>query len=391
MTHFRPWRLAFRDLVHRPGRTASALAGVIFAIVLLFMQSGFYLACRDSATRIHDLLDFDLMVTSARYSFILKADSIERSRLEQVRGVPGVSDVLAVRVGPGQWRSPESGTGYDLVLLGVDPAERPFSVQTLNEDLARLHRGETVIFDARAHPVLGTNPVGSASEFDSRRLRVVDTFDWGAGFVANGLAVTSETTFAATFPRRPRDAVQLGLVRVTDDVGAAVAGESREDRASAIASRIRQRLPTDVKVWTRKEIKDRDRTFFLRDRPIGLMFTSGVVLAVLVGGVILFQLLAAEVSSRQSELATLKALGYRNAEVYVVVVARGFLYTLLAFVPALGLAAVLFDVTRQIARLPMRLEAGLVVSVLVASVLMCLSGAMVAARKVRRADPADLF
>lgn len=380
MAILRVGRLAFRDLAHRPGRTAAALAGVIFAIVLLFMQSGFYLACRDSATRIHDLLDFDLMITSARYAFVLKPDSIARNRLEQARAVPGVSEVAAVRVGPGQWRSPATGSGYDLVLLGVDPADRPFAVESVNSGLAQLHRGDTVIFDRDAHPVLGDNPAGTISEIEGHRLRVADTFQWGAGFVANGIAVTGDASFARTFPRRPRTAVQLGLVRVEPG-----------DSAAAVARRLKERLPADVRVWTREEIKTRDRRFFLRERPIGLMFTSGVVLAALVGGVILFQLLAAEVASRRPEFATLKALGYSDREIYGVVVARGFLYTLLAFLPALAAATVLFDVTRRMARLPMELGPGLVATVLGASLLMCLSGAMAAARKVRLADPADLF
>ena len=376
----RAWRIAFLDLAHRPGRTAAALAGVIFAIVLLFMQSGFYLACRDSATRIHDLLDFDIAVTSARYAFVLQSDVMERDRLEMARAEPGVADVAAIRVGPGQWRSPRSGSAYDLVLLGVEPADRPFALESLDAALPQLHRAETVIFDVDAHPILGSNPAGTTSEFEGRSLRVADVFRWGAGFVANGLAVTSDATFARVFPRRQRSAVQLGLLRLDD-------GASATD----VASRLRERLPADVRVWTREELKDADRRFFLRERPIGLMFTSGVVLAVLVGGVIIFQLLASEVASRRPEFATLKALGYGDGEIYTVVVAQGCFYTLFAFIPATLLAAGLFDVTRRLARLPMQLDVGLVAAVLVVSLLMCLAGALAAARKVRQADPADLF
>ena len=376
----RALRIAFLDLAHRPARTAAALAGVIFAIVLLFMQSGFYLACGDSATRIHDLLDFDLAVTSARYAFVLQSDVMERDRLEQARAEPGVADVSPLRVGPGQWRSPQSGSAYDLVLLGVEPADRLFAVESLDASLSQLHRGETVIFDSAAHPILGSNPPGTLSEFEGRRLRVVDVFRWGAGFAANGLAITSDATFSRVFPQRKRSAVQLGLVSLEP-------GASLTD----VASRLRQRLPADVRVWTREELKDADRRFFLGERPIGLMFTSGVVLALLVGGVIIFQLLAAEVASRSPEFATLKALGYGDGQVYAVVVAQGFLYTLFAFLPATLLAAVLFDATRRLARLPMQLGAGLVAAVLATSLLMCLSGAVVAARKVRQADPADLF
>ena len=373
-------QLAWYDLIHRRSRTFAALGGVVFAIVLIFMQLGFYLACRTSATRIHTLLDSDIFITSARYAFVAEADRFPRERIEQARAVQGVASVAGVRVGPSLWRTPQTRNRYDTVFLSVDPMDRPFVPGSINAQLDRLQRPDTVLFDQLAHPVLGDTATGTVSETESRRLTVVGEFSWGVGFVANGIAITSESTFSNLFPNLAADELQLGLLRLRPGA-----------RIAEVRDAVRQRLPSDVKIWSRQDIEDRDRRFFLSERPIGLMFQSGVVLAVLVGGIILFQVLASEVTSRRTELATLQAMGYSRGQVYRMVVVQGLLYTLAAFLPAVLLSSILFGVVRQLARLPMELSVGLLLAVLLISVAMCLAGALLASRRVRTADPADLF
>ncbi len=353
---------------------------MLFAIVLIFMQAGFYLACRASATRIHAMLDYDAVITSARYAFVADADRMARERLEVARAVAGVARVSAVKIGPGLWRPATGSNRYDTLLLGVNPADRPFLPKEINQRLARLQQPDTVLFDQLAHPIVGVNVTGTVAEFHNRRLEVVGEFTWGAGFVTQGMAITHEHTFSNLFPERSFSDIQLGLIHLEPEAD-----------VDDVLHHLAALLPADVKVWSRSAIQARDRRFFLSERPIGLMFTSGMVLAVLVGGIILFQVLASEITSRRQEFATLQALGYSRAQVYRIVVAQGFLYTLAAFLPASLVAFVLFRVVRDVARLPMQLDIGLLAAVLTASLLMCLAGALIASLKVRSADPADLF
>ena len=58
--------LAWKNLVHNKTRTAVGIAGVGFAVILIFMQMGFKGAIRKTATQIYDALDFDLMIRSPR-------------------------------------------------------------------------------------------------------------------------------------------------------------------------------------------------------------------------------------------------------------------------------------------------------------------------------------
>ena len=381
----RTTRLAWHDLLHRRSRTLAALGGVLFAIVLIFMQLGFYLACRTSSVRIHQLLDFDIALTSPRYSFILQAEHFQRSRLQQAAAVPGVVGVAPLHIGASLWRSNTRHNRYDTVVVGFDPTDQVFRLPDVTAQQGLLRQPDTLLFDSASHPLLGDNRRGTVSEIaaadsiEGRRVEVVGTYPWGAGFVANGVALVSEQTFQHIFAQ-PSGALQLGLVRLAPEADSAT-----------VLTALRQRLPADVRVWTRQQLEARDQRFFLRQRPIGLMFTSGVALAVLVGGMILFQVLASEVTSRRSEFATLQAIGYTPAQVYRVVVEQGLFYTAIAYLPAVVIAFLLFAVVRRAARLPMYLDAQQLLFVLLASLLMCISGALLASRRVRSADPAELF
>ena len=61
--------LAWKNLVHNKVRTAVALAGVGFAVILMFMQIGFKEAIKKTATQIYDALDFDLMLGESGLCF----------------------------------------------------------------------------------------------------------------------------------------------------------------------------------------------------------------------------------------------------------------------------------------------------------------------------------
>src|SRR5207247_4050153 len=54
--------LAWLNLTHQPGRFALSLAGVGFAVVLMFVEAGFFTALLDSTVALIDQLDADFVV-----------------------------------------------------------------------------------------------------------------------------------------------------------------------------------------------------------------------------------------------------------------------------------------------------------------------------------------
>jgi putative ABC transport system permease protein len=154
---------------------------------------------------------------------------------------------------------------------------------------------------------------------------------------------------------------------------------------------LRRAMPPDTTVLEREALMVQDQAYFMLQRPTGLLFISGVVLAVLVGGVILFQVLASEIAQQIGELATLKAMGYTTGQLRRLVLEQGLLYGSLGFVPAAVLSAGIYALVRAVARMPIVMTLERLALVAALSLAMCAASALLAARKLDRADPAELF
>jgi heterocyst specific transport system permease protein len=92
-----------------------------------------------------------------------------------------------------------------------------------------------------------------------------------------------------------------------------------------------------------------------------------------------------------AEYATLKALGYTDTSVSLVVLYQACLLAVLGFVPALGLSFGVYEVIRTGAHLSVSMTAGRVVFVLITAGVMCAISGLLAVRNVNKTDPAALF
>src|SRR5262249_3703089 len=85
--------LAWLNLIHEKRRLAVLLGGICFAVMLMFMEYGFWQALFDSGVEVIRRLDADLILAS-KSRFALVADQrFPRTRLLQAQAVPGVQSV----------------------------------------------------------------------------------------------------------------------------------------------------------------------------------------------------------------------------------------------------------------------------------------------------------
>ncbi len=358
----------------------TATSGVAFAILLMFMQLGFYTACRTSATRVYEALDFDAILVSTRYGHLRDSGTILRSRLYQASGVPGVQSVTPLYVTAALWRNVATRVRREILVLGVNPADRPFSVEEVNRRLHLLVTPDTAIIDRIAKPIIGPHDIGTVTELNGRRIEVVADYGRGTGLIADGSLLVSDLTITRLLGDSSLDQVQLGLVRLAP-------GADRD----AVLSELRSCLPDDTLAWSREQLRAHEQHFFINVKPVGFMFKSGVLVGFLVGAVILYQILSADIAKHIPQYATLKAIGYGPGYLYRVVMKQGLLFAVLGYCPALVLSFGLYAVVRALADLPtyMTLERAAVVFVM--TVGMCSLSGLLAVRKVNVADPADLF
>ena len=86
-----PLQLAWRILVDQKGRTALATGGIFIAILLVFIELGFFVAVPQGGLLIYDHLRFDLLVCSNKYVFQAQSGQFPRARLAAARTVAEVA------------------------------------------------------------------------------------------------------------------------------------------------------------------------------------------------------------------------------------------------------------------------------------------------------------
>jgi len=218
------------------------------------------------------------------------------------------------------------------------------------------------------------------TELGDRRIEVAGLFDLGTSFGIDGSVITSDLNFLRLFPDRSPGAIDLGLVKLE-------AGVDPDALRDAIAAGI----PRDVEVLTRADFIAREKNYWNENTPIGFIFLFGVIMGLVVGGIIVYQILFSDVSEHLREYATLKAMGYTNAYLFFVVLQESVILAFLGYVPGVVVTLGLYAVSAAATSFPLRLTAARAIFVLVLTVAMCcISGAM-ALRKVRSVDPAEVF
>lgn len=380
--------LAWLNLLHSKTRTALAVAGVGFAVVLVFMQLGFLGSAQQSATLVFEALDFDVLVRSRHYLHLVASRTFPRDRLDQARSLAGVERAMPVYLGLNYWRNPHNGSQRAMLLFGVDPADPVFRDEDIQRKLALLTVPEFVLVDEKSRCEFGPKDgrrfgdadVGVETELSQQRVRIVGRFCLGMGFVADGAAFCSIRGFGRIRPGQAPGEVSLGLVKLRPGAD-----------ADTVATALRDCLPDDVEVLTRSDVLGREVRHWVWETSIGLIFQLGVVVALIVGTAIVYQVLSSDVANHLPEYATLKAMGYSGNYLASVVLQQAVALAVLGFVPGLAVSAALYALTRAAARIPIDLTVSRVLFVLALTVTMCMVSGLGALRKVRSADPADLF
>jgi putative ABC transport system permease protein len=299
-----------------------------------------------------------------------------------------------VLVSFGSWRNPDSaelsGRPQTIMLIGFRPEDgvfRPDSPKGVQQVVDR-YRGDLqlpgrALVDSRSHREFWPIDPPRAVEVGKQRVEIVGQFTLGTGFGANGLILVSDTTFGRIARIARTGQVSLGLVRLAPGSSG---GDARE-----VARRLQAVLPEDVQVMTRTEVCDHERDHWLNRTSIGLIFFFGVVVALIVGVVFVYQVIASDVGNRLHEYATLKAMGYGGLYLALIVVQQAVLVGGLGYLPGVAVAWLLYVVAHSYTGIPIGMEAGRAVWVLLLTVGMCALSGVLASWKVQAADPADLF
>jgi putative ABC transport system permease protein len=375
-----PFRLAWQILVDQKGRTALATGGVFVAILLIFVELGFFVAVPQGGMLIYDHLRFDLLMTSNKYVFQSQPGQFPRARLAAAMTGLDVAQATPLYLGAGKWQDVDGGLQLDVTLLGLDPRAGIFDVPDIERQQAALERPDTVLADDSTRSLFGSLREGRVVDIAGHRTTIGGQYKLGTGFLGLGVALASEANFFRIFPRRPPDTVNLGLVTLKP-------GANRDQAAKVL----RAALPADMQVFTRPELVAHEVAYWTIRTATGLIFGSGLVVSFVVGIMVLYQTLATQITRQLPQFATLKAIGYSNRFLGGVVLFEAWLIMAVAFVPALGAALAIYALVRAETLLPLALDVAQLGGVFGITLVMATASAFLSLGGLRRADPAEIF
>ena len=374
--------LAWRILTHDKGRSALAIAGVFMAILLVFVELGFFIAVPQGGMLLYDRMRFDLLLASSEYEYQAQPGAFPRARLVAARRLPQVAQATALYFGQAKWESGADGKAPDVFVIGFDPQAQIFTPTEIWEQRAVLGRDDTFLVDTATRPIFGPLDTGRVVEINGQRMTIGGDYVLGTGFMGLGVILVSEPNFLHPFPFpfRSLDQPNLGLI-----------GLQPGTDPDAAAAALRKLLASDVRVFTRPELESHETAYWTTRTSVGLLFGSGLLVAFIVGIMVVYQILATQVSRQLPQFATLKAIGYADRSLGGTVLAMALLIVVAGFIPALAAAFGIYIVIRDETLLPVTMSATRIGAVFAATLLMAAFSALLSAGALRRADPADIF
>ena len=378
--------LAWRQATHRPMRLAAAIAGVSFANVLVFFQMGLSGGLYDSQKRPIQQLNGELVMVSGRYLYLGEQLSFPRARLTQALGVQGVRNVAPLYLGISEWLNQQTHQQKQALLFAIAPENPALKLPELANQAVLLQRSDSLLFDTRskhnAGPVVAM--VKQQGYYDTElqgvRARVVGLFTMGLTFAADINLITSASNFKNVFPNQNADDIQMGVIQLEPGVD-----------PKRVKTTLESFLDPSVKVLTIDELAATEVNYWRRNSSFGLIFGLGVLVGLVVGGIIVYQILYSDVSDHLSEYATLKAMGYDDTFVVNIILQESLILAVLAFAPSLVLSLGLYGFLARATSLMVVMTTGRAVLVFGFTLVMCSVSGWLATGKLRRLDPAEIF
>ena len=371
--------LAWYNLVAKKPRLLRSSVGIGFAVLLMLTQLGFEAAFFNSSLQIIRALAGDLVIESVhKYAFGTQ-QPFAPDLVAKAGAVPGVASAAPLYADwfGTYWQNPFNGKAFLVRAFAFDPDRPVFRFPEVAAQSQKLKAADSVLIDRRARPFLGMDRVPASSEINGRKVRVVGSFALGPDFQSDGTVIMSAQTMHEIFPGLGAEAGIVTLAPGADQ--------------KAVIARLRAALPPDIAVLTKAQLLDREEKFQAKVSSAGPIFAIGTIVGFVVGLLISYQVIYADLSEQLPQYATLKAMGYRRFYLIGTVLEQAGLSALAGWIPAFVVALGLYRLIAALALIPLAMSLGIALVSLALTLAMCIVSAALAVRRVLAADPAEVF
>ncbi|MDJ0723672.1 MAG: ABC transporter permease DevC [Prochloraceae cyanobacterium] len=384
--------LAWAQLSHNKVRLAVALTGVAFSNILIFTQLGIRALLFDGVTLIPENLQGELFIMPA-YSQTIEFGTFPRIFIYQAAAVAGVSSANPLYINRATWVNPEDLNKSQkerveanrVKVIAYNPVEPILNLPEVNQQADLLKVPGGVFFDRLSQPKLG--PIQELYEkegkvftvMDRKGTTVVSLFSLGSTFFDSGHVIMSDWNYMTWKGNNSLQKVSVGVIKI----------EPNAD-LETVRERLKQRLSKDVKILTKAELIKAEQDF-RASFPSGKILNFGALVGFVVGIIIVYQVLYADVSDHLPEYATLKAMGYSDRALLRVILTEATILAILGFIPGFIASYGVYGLLAGVTKIPLVMRASVALQIFMLTLIMCAISGAIASNKLRSADPADVF
>lgn len=377
--------IGWLQLTHNRTRFAAALAGVAFANVLVFVQLGIMNSMGAATLRPYDFFQADIMISAGDASTLTDGGNVARQWLLQALGDPDVSAGMGLFIANVPWDRGEKD--ISLTTFGVDPIKTEFLSDNIAGDLNLLQVQDAAILDRLARGLAkeeaaSIRPQTPLSfETQGRTITAYATFSGGGGFGGDGYMLVSDQTFLSLFPTRSSSAPDHILLTLRSGA-----------ETDAVITRLKTLISDpSLRIRSYQDAAQEDLRYQQTKRPTGIIFGFGVLIGVLVGIVIVYQVLSTDVADHLREYATFKAMGFGPRFFLGIVFEEALVLGIMGFIPGLVVGTTILTLMGKITTLPLGMTPSMAATVFLGTILFSALSGAIATRRLDAADPADLF
>jgi putative ABC transport system permease protein len=380
--------VSWLQLTYQKSRLLVTLIGVIFAVLLMFIQLGFRDGLYEDSITIHKALEADLVLLHVNTNHFFGLKEFPRRYLYMLEDLDGVVSASPLYFNTGKLKNPETFSTEVIAVLAFKPDEPVLKLSDVNQFLTTLQEPNTVLFDQKSRGEYG--PIASkvhnkgifSTELSNHKIDIAGLFSLGGGVMSqNGLIITSDISYSQLL-NLPLENVSIGVIKVDSGVD-----------PETIIKNFHQQLKIDktVKLMTLKKFMEREKYYWSTSTPIGFIFNLGTLIGLIFGGVIVYQILYAQIADNLYIYATFKAIGYSDLYLISIVIQQAILMSIMGYIPGFFLCVYLYEFVQNATRLLMFMTFSRALVVLILTITMCSAAGLLAMRKLNSADPADLF
>jgi len=314
--------IATRNLLHNRRRLAAALAGVVFAVVLVNVEVGILAGFMANATGFIDRLPADVWVMAAGTPNFDMSHNIPEENLARVRSLPGVAWSEKLYANWGLWKT-AAGNEENVQIIGLpEGGGLAFPWPTEPPGAAALGLPEDILIDRVEQGRLKVRGVGDTAEVGGRRVRI-------AGFTSGLRSFTTSPYVIMRFDEAARVSIMPGrsgnggMSYVLAKAGPGTSPEVLRDR-------LRAKLD-GVEVLTTAEFRAKTKRYWLLTTGVGMAFLMAAILGFVVGGAVVGQVLYSMIAEQRAEFGVLKAMGAGRWMLCRIVAGQALLIALVGF------------------------------------------------------------